>query len=1381
MRNVTPILLGAVLTAAQTQAKVPENFDKNLLTKSIQATLSPYDKAQPAPTTSQSAATTVQPAQPGYSLAGYSLASYQGFPSHLDTGLGSVTFLWVNDKTASASRKTAALTEENIQAAARAVLTAQSTVLGLDAQSLQDAELTELHDVGQGPLIARFKQKYQGLDVIGRHLNVLMDRQLNPTAISGYFAKVPPAGNRAPTSNAQRSSSQGQQAQSTYSQFSQTPETSIAAAFADLTEQTLDQTLSKGGERNGMTFYIPASGQSSWQLAGEVPVKKVYFAEAGRLVPAYRIVLRALGKGDDGGERWFNYIVAADTNTILARNNIVAHAAVSYKVWADADGRPLDGPQGNDLMPLTIRDPQLAPAVEPVPQRMVTLAHGPISTQDPWLAPNATTTKGNNVYALLDLAGTDGYDAQLADIVPAMTAPGVFDHPIAAYADTDTTAARNAAGVNLFYTLNWLHDDWYDNGFNEAAGNAQLDNYGRGGKDDDPIWAHGMDMSGLNNANMATPPDGLRPRMQMYLWSGENTGALEIKGLGSFDFGSAQFGPGGYDVAGQLAWVDDGEGQPSDGCSLPVNAAELKGKIAVIDQGNCNFVYKVAYAQHAGAIGALVLSNDPTRGNIDMAKGVNNDFPDVHIPAMYLSVATAAALRFAMSVPAAEVRMHKTNTYKDGTLDNDIIAHEFFHYVSNRLIGDGGGLITAPAGGLGEGWSDFASLLNMVRPEDRLVAGNDKFQGPYSVGAYTQPSSYFGIRRAPYSTDLSVNPLTFIHMKQWQPLPDTAPLAYGHDGELNGEVHATGEIWANMLWEVYAALLNDSRYSFEQARERMQDYLIASLKMTPLYPTFIEARDAMLAVAAATDAQDFNLMANAFAKRGIGVGAVGPHRDDPGYNRNIIESYVGVAAVYQVADSQLNYQFDDGQSGYCTNDNVLDSGETAELTVRLQISGNLPVTAPVKATLSTASDVQLSLADAGNLTFPLPDKNGYTSATTRFTLQQAATAAELDLVLSFADHGKAQVMAPAPVHMLSHVNFDLAPAGDTDDIESAGASLASWSADPSNHPLKKAWAVTDIGGNQAWHSPSSATFARMGLTTPAFVVADGAELQLQFDHKYEFEYYNAGEGPDGGVLQISVNNSPFTNVDYAGGQWLQGGYNGGFNLESFESSFTGISDETGALRTDILSMGSDLGGKTVRFRFLNVSDGSVAMPGWTIDNVRISGAASTPFSKTVANTPGCDPRPLHVSAGPDQTVAEHNGNAVPAQIKLTGTLRSQDGIAGVTTRWEQITGPAVTLSNINDLNATFAAPNVTADTLLEFRLAATKGAQKVEDAVAIRVTAATEPPPPPPPPPPPAPEPARSGGSFSLFWLLLALPLGWLRHRRGQAVPSEKNSMEVLP
>jgi hypothetical protein len=91
--------------------------------------------------------------------------------------------------------------------------------------------------------------------------------------------------------------------------------------------------------------------------------------------------------------------------------------------------------------------------------------------------------------------------------------------------------AQNATQV--FYFVN----NWHDHlkkapiGFTEAAGNFQLKNHSKKGRAGDPVATQTDDgantgtgrLRGLpdgnhiDNANMSTPPDGHRPRMQMYL------------------------------------------------------------------------------------------------------------------------------------------------------------------------------------------------------------------------------------------------------------------------------------------------------------------------------------------------------------------------------------------------------------------------------------------------------------------------------------------------------------------------------------------------------------------------------------------------------------------------------------------------------------------------------------------------------------------------------------------------------------------------------------------------------------------------------------------------------------------------------------------------
>ena len=124
----------------------------------------------------------------------------------------------------------------------------------------------------------------------------------------------------------------------------------------------------------------------------------------------------------------------------------------------------------------------------------------------------------------------------------------VFNYTASNLLSSNPADYRNAAVVNLFYWNNVMHDILYQYGFDEKNGNFQENNFGRGGSGGDSVNADAQvrlivlltitgtlafwilhsdrpffiifqDGSGTNNANFATPPDGGKPRMQMYLWS----------------------------------------------------------------------------------------------------------------------------------------------------------------------------------------------------------------------------------------------------------------------------------------------------------------------------------------------------------------------------------------------------------------------------------------------------------------------------------------------------------------------------------------------------------------------------------------------------------------------------------------------------------------------------------------------------------------------------------------------------------------------------------------------------------------------------------------------------------------------------------------------
>ena len=122
---------------------------------------------------------------------------------------------------------------------------------------------------------------------------------------------------------------------------------------------------------------------------------------------------------------------------------------------------------------------------------------------------------GNNADAYLDTDNTDsptGGDAARADGGAALE----FDYPIDL--SQEPAAYQEASVVNLFYWNNVLHDVLYQYGFDEAAGNFQENNYGKGGVGGDSVQAEAQDGSGTGNANFFTPSDGSKPRMQMFIW-----------------------------------------------------------------------------------------------------------------------------------------------------------------------------------------------------------------------------------------------------------------------------------------------------------------------------------------------------------------------------------------------------------------------------------------------------------------------------------------------------------------------------------------------------------------------------------------------------------------------------------------------------------------------------------------------------------------------------------------------------------------------------------------------------------------------------------------------------------------------------------------------
>ncbi len=87
-----------------------------------------------------------------------------------------------------------------------------------------------------------------------------------------------------------------------------------------------------------------------------------------------------------------------------------------------------------------------------------------------------------------------------------------------------------------------------------------------------------------------------------------STPLLKVNSPGAINYrvGTASFGPA---LSSPGITANVAQSAPADGCTALTNPAEISGKIALIDRGNCNFSVKVKNAQNAGAVGVVIADN----------------------------------------------------------------------------------------------------------------------------------------------------------------------------------------------------------------------------------------------------------------------------------------------------------------------------------------------------------------------------------------------------------------------------------------------------------------------------------------------------------------------------------------------------------------------------------------------------------------------------------------------------------------------------------------------------------------------------------------------------------------------------------------------------
>jgi extracellular elastinolytic metalloproteinase len=505
--------------------------------------------------------------------------------------------------------------------------------------------------------------------------------------------------------------------------------------------------------------------------------------------------------------------------------------------------------------------------------------------------PEFTTTRGNNVRAYLDEDADDtpDFDGQ-PDGGPSLT----FDDP--ADLNEHPQNYRDATVENLFFWCNTIHDLWYRYGFDEASGNFQANNYGRGGIGSDEVRCQAQSGAGTNNANFRTPVDGSTtsfPRMRMYLWPGSqfgNPNQVVIDGVGAFGAGYARVTPAPtVDGLSGLTFVYGGSG-----CDASQYPADLpSGDWAVMLDGDqtlpveCDNVQRIRVAEEHGAsavvigqgsnespriIGGLVNFPNPKPPPTDVTvqDGSIGDYRP-GIPAVSVGVDNAEIIKSAIAdgPTTGAVRKHPAHPgIRDGDFDIGVIMHEYGHGLSNRLTGGPSVNCLGGVEQMGEGWSDYLATAALIDPE---VDDPDGTRGMGTYVVFQDNRGDSGIRNRPYSRTMEIQPFTYDSIRSNSWLDNSTIVA----------PHQVGHGWASILWDMTWNMIdkygfNPNMYNSWNSGGNNLAYqlVIDGMKMQGCFPGFVDGRDGILAAdQALTGGENQCMIWAAFARRGLGFSA----------------------------------------------------------------------------------------------------------------------------------------------------------------------------------------------------------------------------------------------------------------------------------------------------------------------------------------------------------------------------------------------------------------------------------------------------------------------------------------------------------------------------
>ena len=580
-----------------------------------------------------------------------------------------------------------ALTEPSRRPAgqvALAYLRTHREVFGLSARAAASFEVVRDHEVAPGAHQVVLGQRVQGLRVHTALITAAVDDQGRLVAIGGRAANLDTSGATALTAG----EAVAVAARSAGVRSARAPR---GASTRDAGPHSFPNPWARD-----LVQPSPVRAELVWHITDDGGLRKAWLTDV-----------------EVSGSAWNETVVDAATGAVLAEESNYSHSA----------------PQGNVFQEQHPGAPGATQQITPF-----------TGTDGDWVS--GTVTSGNNVNAYRDRDDNDANDEYQPNEADAhFEYP--FDNTWATTGDVTSVAAldddQDIGVTQMFYYTNDMHDWLYALGFDEPSGNFQVDNFGRGGSDGDPVLAESQDgwdfgcldqamppnaIRCLNNANFGTNADGSTARMQMYMF---------------------------------------------------------------------------------------------------------------------------------------------TNPFRDGAMDGDVIAHEYGHGVSNRLVPGTLSGATNQAGSLGEGWSDTISFLRW---------------GDATVGEYVTGDTTGGVRNFNY---------------------DVHPWTYGNYSLAVSTPHRNGEIWAATMYDMRVTLgLNDT------TRRLVLDGMRFTLNGPS--PTFLDARDGIYIADLMTNGgANVCALATVFAGRGMGSGAV-----SNGLHAVPTEDFTIPATCLPTADANGPYETPEG-------------------------------------------------------------------------------------------------------------------------------------------------------------------------------------------------------------------------------------------------------------------------------------------------------------------------------------------------------------------------------------------------------------------------------------------------------------------------------------